>query len=66
MAIKTRPIKQRFIGRNKMNDADIDNTVDRLCLNSRLTIVLEMIAFLEDKKNKLDQELNELKEKKDA
>jgi hypothetical protein len=50
----------------KMNDADIDNTVDRLCLNSRLTIVLEMIAFLEDKKNKLDQELDKLKEKKDA
>ena len=49
-----------------MNDADIDNTVDRLCLNIRLTIVLEMIAFLEDKKNKLDQELDKLKENEDA
>ena len=48
-----------------MNDTDIDNTVDRIKLNSQLTIVLEMIVFLEDKRNKLEQELDKLKENED-
>jgi hypothetical protein len=49
----------------KMNDTDIDNTVDRIKLYSQLTIVLEMIVFLEGKRNKLEQELDKLKEKED-
>ena len=48
-----------------MNDTDIDNTVDRIKLNSQLTIVLETIIFLQEKRRKLEQELDKLKEKKD-
>ena len=48
-----------------MTNKEIDTTVDKIRLTGQLTIVLETIIFLQEKRRKLEQELDKLKEKKD-
>ena len=48
-----------------MTNKEIDTTVDKIRLTGQLTIVLETIIFLQEKRRKLEQELDKLKEKEE-
>jgi hypothetical protein len=50
---------------NQMTNKEIDTTVAKISVYDQLTIVLETIIFLQEKRRKLEQELDKLKEKKD-
>ena len=47
-------------------DKIINNTVKKVCLTGQLTVILETIIFLQEKRNKLEQELDKIKENEDG